>query len=262
MQPSASTLSSRDSPSRRGRSPRATGPTQAALQPDGTTNALQDQPTPTFTSSLAIAVQGVIPIEKSGESSASLSFNMHSPNPISNSISSSLPSQPPAASVINHSVSAHAAYGTSASAAAPHPNGDARRAPRKSKMDALAALNVRSRSPSYGLEDAHSISRERSNTSSSVRHSSPIPVTTSLNMNTVKTASPRNLPPRTKARPFELEDCPVYYPTSDEFKNPMSYIRSISEDARNYGICKIIPPEDWKMPFVTDTEARLLNLLL
>ena len=32
-------------------------------------------------------------------------------------------------------------------------------------------------------------------------------------------------------------------------------IRSISDHAKNYGICKIVPPESWKMPFTTDTEV-------
>ena len=57
-------------------------------------------------------------------------------------------------------------------------------------------------------------------------------------------------------RPFGLEDCPVFYPTVDEFKDPMAYVRSISTTAQNYGICKIVPPVGWKMPFVTDTEVR------
>ena len=36
----------------------------------------------------------------------------------------------------------------------------------------------------------------------------------------------------------------------------MAYIKSISENARTYGMCKIIPPLGWDMPFVTDTEVR------
>lgn len=35
----------------------------------------------------------------------------------------------------------------------------------------------------------------------------------------------------------------------------MAYIRSISEKAINHGICKVVPPVGWKMPFVTDTEV-------
>jgi hypothetical protein len=35
----------------------------------------------------------------------------------------------------------------------------------------------------------------------------------------------------------------------------MSYIRSIGPQAREFGIAKIVPPETWRMPFVTDTEV-------
>ena len=38
----------------------------------------------------------------------------------------------------------------------------------------------------------------------------------------------------------------------------MAYIKSISENARTYGMCKIVPPLGWDMPFVTDTEVRSL----
>lgn len=38
----------------------------------------------------------------------------------------------------------------------------------------------------------------------------------------------------------------------------MTYIRSITEKALNYGICKIVPPVGWKMPFVTDTEVCVI----
>ncbi|EMD40413.1 hypothetical protein CERSUDRAFT_111018 [Gelatoporia subvermispora B] len=34
----------------------------------------------------------------------------------------------------------------------------------------------------------------------------------------------------------------------------MRYIREIGDEARTYGMCKIVPPPAWRMPFVTDTE--------
>lgn len=58
-----------------------------------------------------------------------------------------------------------------------------------------------------------------------------------------------------KERPFALEDCPAFYPTPEEFRDPMSYIRTIAPQAQEYGIAKIVPPETWRMPFVTDTEV-------
>ncbi|KAH8830972.1 PLU-1-like protein-domain-containing protein [Flagelloscypha sp. PMI_526] len=65
----------------------------------------------------------------------------------------------------------------------------------------------------------------------------------------------------TPLRPMGIQNCPEYYPTIDEFKDPMGYIKAISDEAQNYGICKIVPPEGWEMPFVTDTELNFLEQL-
>ncbi|KAG5639694.1 hypothetical protein H0H81_005877 [Sphagnurus paluster] len=123
---------------------------------------------------------------------------------------------------------------------------ESKRAPRKSKTDALAALysHVRSSSPA-GDDDQIMESEEYR-----------IPVSPTLDLSSVKTISPRQAKIVDEGpRPFGLQDCPEYYPTMEEFKDPMAYVRSISDEAKNYGICKIIPPLEWKMPFVTDTES-------
>jgi jmjN domain len=81
-----------------------------------------------------------------------------------------------------------------------------------------------------------------------------------LDMNTVRTPGrTRRMPASSQApqkqRPFGLQDCPAFYPTPEEFKDPMLYIRTIAPQAREFGIAKIVPPETWRMPFVTDTEV-------
>ncbi len=71
--------------------------------------------------------------------------------------------------------------------------------------------------------------------------------------------TPRIPPPRRKPRLFGLEDCPIFYPTAEEFLDPMKYIEQISSpeggNGRAYGIVKIVPPEGWHPPFVLDQDV-------
>lgn len=129
------------------------------------------------------------------------------------------------------------------------PTSDSKRAPRKSKTEAMAALN------------AHNNDQEDiEGTRLKLRDGPPIRVSTALDMSSVKTPNPRNIPSKPKERPFGLTDCPTFRPTPEQFKDPMAYIKSISENAKSYGMCKIIPPLGWSMPFVTDTEVCLGGL--
>lgn len=42
----------------------------------------------------------------------------------------------------------------------------------------------------------------------------------------------------------------------------MKYVRRIEREERKCGIVKILPPERWKMPFVTDTEVHSFSITL
>lgn len=128
-------------------------------------------------------------------------------------------------------------------------SGSAKRAPRKSKTNALAALQ------NHASDLSNDEGGPQDTSDDFFGANSPISVAPSLDLSSVKTSSPRNQPTRSTPRPFGLQDCPVFYPTSDEFKDPMAYIDSISRRVVNYGICKVVPPVGWKMPFVTNTEA-------
>lgn len=48
---------------------------------------------------------------------------------------------------------------------------------------------------------------------------------------------------------------PVYYPTEDEFGDPLEFIYRIRAEAEPYGICKIVPPKSWKPPFALNLDS-------
>ncbi|GJE84541.1 PLU-1-like protein-domain-containing protein [Phanerochaete sordida] len=128
---------------------------------------------------------------------------------------------------------------------------DSKRAPRKSKTDAIAALNAAASQE----ESNERVLSDEAGVRVTLRDGPPIPVSPLLNLSTVKTPNYHNTPSKPKERPFGLTDCPTFRPTPEQFKDPMAYIKSIAENAKSYGMCKIVPPMGWSMPFVTDTET-------
>ena len=45
----------------------------------------------------------------------------------------------------------------------------------------------------------------------------------------------------------EITIAPTYYPSVEQFEDPIAYITSIWSDAQPYGICRIVPPTGWKV---------------
>lgn len=61
---------------------------------------------------------------------------------------------------------------------------------------------------------------------------------------------------RKDKRIFGLTEAPTFYPTKEEFKDPLSYVQKISAEGAKYGIAKIIPPRDYKPEFCLNTEVK------
>ncbi|XP_050375974.1 lysine-specific demethylase JMJ17 [Argentina anserina] len=54
---------------------------------------------------------------------------------------------------------------------------------------------------------------------------------------------------------LNIPSAPVFYPSEDEFRDPLEYIYKIRAEAEPYGICRIVPPESWKPPFALDLDS-------
>lgn len=85
------------------------------------------------------------------------------------------------------------------------------------------------------------------------------PLAPRLDFSTLRTDAPPSLPSKTpENRMFGLEHAPIYFPTIDEFASPLEYIEKISVEAKEFGICKVVPPEGWRPPFALNTEVSFL----
>ncbi|CAH1453474.1 unnamed protein product [Lactuca virosa] len=46
----------------------------------------------------------------------------------------------------------------------------------------------------------------------------------------------------------KIPECPVYFPTKEEFEDPLVYLQKISPEASRFGICKIVSPLSASVP--------------
>ncbi|KAL1205309.1 Lysine-specific demethylase JMJ14 [Cardamine amara subsp. amara] len=53
--------------------------------------------------------------------------------------------------------------------------------------------------------------------------------------------------PSEACRP-SVDDAPIFYPTNEDFEDPLAYIEKLRSKAESYGICRIVPPVAWRPP--------------
>jgi len=58
-----------------------------------------------------------------------------------------------------------------------------------------------------------------------------------------------------QTRPFGIPEAPTYFPTDEEFRDPMQYMRKIAPEGSKYGIVKVVPPSGWNPTFAINTEV-------
>ena len=106
------------------------------------------------------------------------------------------------------------------------------------------------------------VSRQPARSSSThPSHSHNVPLSTRrsapLDLSTVERRGQPNGPrePTGRVRPHGLQEAPTFRPTEEEFRDPEAYIQKIAPEGKKYGICRIIPPENWQPTFAIDTEV-------
>lgn len=52
-----------------------------------------------------------------------------------------------------------------------------------------------------------------------------------------------------------IPQAPVYYPTEEEFQDPLEFIDKIRPEVESYGICRIVPPKSWNPPFALNIDS-------
>jgi histone demethylase JARID1 len=76
-----------------------------------------------------------------------------------------------------------------------------------------------------------------------------------FDLSTVKTIPDENIVRTKGKRIFGIQEAPTFYPTKEEFQDPLKYIEKISPQGEQYGIIKIVPPKDYKPEFSLKTEV-------
>jgi len=48
----------------------------------------------------------------------------------------------------------------------------------------------------------------------------------------------------------DMLDAPTFYPSEEDFKDPLEYFEIIKPVAQKYGICRVVPPPSFKVSII------------
>eukprot|EP00629_Pelagomonadales_sp_RCC1024_P003224 CAMPEP_0119266428 /NCGR_PEP_ID=MMETSP1329-20130426/4916_1 /TAXON_ID=114041 /ORGANISM="Genus nov. species nov., Strain RCC1024" /LENGTH=507 /DNA_ID=CAMNT_0007266307 /DNA_START=264 /DNA_END=1787 /DNA_ORIENTATION=+ len=54
----------------------------------------------------------------------------------------------------------------------------------------------------------------------------------------------------------QIPEAPTFWPSEEQFQDPLKYIEAIRSEAEPYGICRVVPPEGWSMPCHVDWASQ------
>ncbi|KAJ8273294.1 hypothetical protein GJAV_G00099900 [Gymnothorax javanicus] len=89
--------------------------------------------------------------------------------------------------------------------------------------------------------------------------SEPSPARTPTPVPTHKPAEPRAERDRSRAALASLAEVPAFCPDAREFQDPMTYLDSVRSRAEPYGLCRVIPPPDWRPECKLKDEMRFVT---
>ena len=53
--------------------------------------------------------------------------------------------------------------------------------------------------------------------------------------------------PETEEKGVKVEDVPAFFPTDEEFQDPLKYVSQIQRQAERYGMARIVPPRSFRV---------------
>ncbi|CAH0386856.1 unnamed protein product [Bemisia tabaci] len=90
----------------------------------------------------------------------------------------------------------------------------------------------------------HSTSSDLSLPSTSTASRSPKPAKRAKKSATQKTSTAKEFPK--PESPGKIVEAPTFHPTEEEFSDPLEYIERIRPMAEQYGLCRVVPPSNFK----------------